>query len=128
MWDIRKIPFRIFECPSQFLHFFPQVCEGCQFCSSAEEGERHVNHASVYWGLNYPQEEQEKKLNRLAGGVGEGQNMTQNKPNIPEHILVSENGLTLGSGTSSVRNENLRPLLHANIPLLSGKYGLRNHF
>ena len=45
-------------------------------------------------------------------------------------ILVSENGLflTLGSGTSSARNENLRPLLNINIPLISGKYGLRNHF
>ena len=45
-------------------------------------------------------------------------------------ILVSESGLflTLGSGTSSARNENLRPLLNRNIPLISGKYGLRNHF
>ena len=29
---------------------------------------------------------------------------------------------------SSARNENLRPLLNTNIPLNSGKYGLRNHF
>ena len=36
--------------------------------------------------------------------------------------------LTLGSGTSSAWNENLRPLLNRNIPLISGKYGLRNHF
>ena len=45
-------------------------------------------------------------------------------------ILVSENDLflTLGLGTSSARNENLRPLLNTNIPLISGKYGLRNHF
>ena len=45
-------------------------------------------------------------------------------------ILVSESGLflTLGSGTSSARNENLRPLLNTNIPLISGKYGFRNHF
>ena len=45
-------------------------------------------------------------------------------------ILVSESGLflTLGSGTSSARNENLRPLLNRNIALISGKYGLRNHF
>ena len=44
--------------------------------------------------------------------------------------LVSENDLflTLGSGTSSARNENLRPLLNTNIPLISGKYGLINHF
>ena len=44
-------------------------------------------------------------------------------------ILVSESGifLTLGSGTSSARFENLRPLLNRNIPLISGKYGLRNH-
>ena len=45
-------------------------------------------------------------------------------------ILVSESGLffTLGSGTSRARNKNLRPLLNRNIPLISGKYGLRNHF
>ena len=45
-------------------------------------------------------------------------------------ILVSESGLffTLGSGTSRARNKNLRPLLNRNIPLTSGKYGLRNHF
>ena len=36
--------------------------------------------------------------------------------------------LTLGSGTSSARKENLRPLLNTNIPLISGKYSLRNHF
>ena len=36
--------------------------------------------------------------------------------------------LTLGSGTSSARNENLRPLLKRKVPLISGKYGLRNHF
>ena len=36
--------------------------------------------------------------------------------------------LTPGSGTSSARNENLRPPLNINIPLISGKYGLRNHF
>ena len=45
-------------------------------------------------------------------------------------ILVSENDLffTLGLGTSNARNENLRPLLDTNIPLISGNYGLRNHF
>ena len=45
-------------------------------------------------------------------------------------ILVSENDLflTLGLGTFSARNKNLRPLLNRNIPLISGKYGLRNHF
>ena len=36
--------------------------------------------------------------------------------------------LTLDSGTSSAQNENLRPLLNTNIPLISGKYGLRNYF
>ena len=43
---------------------------------------------------------------------------------------ISESGLflTLGSGTSSDQNENLRPLLNRNIPPISGKYGLRNHF
>ena len=47
-----------------------------------------------------------------------------------EVILVCENDLflTLGSGTSSAQNENLRPLLYTNIPLISGKYGIRNHF
>ena len=42
-------------------------------------------------------------------------------------LISSESGLflTLGSGTSSARNENLRPLLNRNIPLISGKYGLR---
>ena len=29
--------------------------------------------------------------------------------------------------SSSARNENVRPLLDKNIPLISGKYGLRNH-
>ena len=45
-------------------------------------------------------------------------------------ILLSESGLflTLGSGSSSARNKNLRPLLNRNIPLISGKYGLKNHF
>ena len=33
-----------------------------------------------------------------------------------------------GTVCSSARNENLRPLLNRNIPLISGKYGLRNHF
>ena len=36
--------------------------------------------------------------------------------------------LTLGWSTSSAQNKNLRPLLNRNIPLISGKYGLRNHF
>ena len=35
--------------------------------------------------------------------------------------------LTLGLSTSSARNENLRPLLNRNIPLISGEYGFRNH-
>ena len=49
---------------------------------------------------------------------------------IQVHILVSENDLflTLGLGTSNARNENLRLLLNTNIPLISGNYGLRNHF
>ena len=39
-------------------------------------------------------------------------------------FLVSENGLflTLGLCTSSARNENLRPLLNTNIPLISEKW------
>ena len=32
------------------------------------------------------------------------------------------------SGTSSARNENLRPLLNTNIPLISVKYGPRDYF
>ena len=36
--------------------------------------------------------------------------------------------LTLGSGTSGARNENLRPLFNTNIPPISGKSGLRTHF
>ena len=47
-----------------------------------------------------------------------------------EVILVCENDLflTLGSGTSSAQNENQRPLLNSNLPLISGKYDPRNHF
>ena len=43
---------------------------------------------------------------------------------------IVENGLflTLGSGTFSARNKNLRPPLNTNTSLISGKYGLRNHF
>ena len=33
---------------------------------------------------------------------------------------------TLGSGTWGALNENLRELLHTNIPLISGNYGLRS--
>ena len=49
---------------------------------------------------------------------------------FPKAILVSESGLflTLGSGTSSARNKNLKPLLNTSTPPISGKYGLRNHF
>ena len=45
-------------------------------------------------------------------------------------LETSENDLflTLGSGASSARNKNLRPLLDRNIPLIRRKYGLRNHF
>ena len=45
-------------------------------------------------------------------------------------ILVGESGLFLtpGSGTSSAKNENLRLFLYRNIPLISGKYGLRIQF
>ena len=47
---------------------------------------------------------------------------------LPKLLTANDLFLTLSSGTSSVRNENLRPLLITNIPLFSGKYGLRNHF
>ena len=52
---------------------------------------------------------------------------TENEEKV---ILVSENDpfLTLGSGTSSARNKNLRLLQNTKIPLISGKYGHRNHF
>ena len=45
-------------------------------------------------------------------------------------VVVSENDLFLisGLGTSNVRHKNLRPLLNTNIPLISGNYGLINHF
>ena len=36
--------------------------------------------------------------------------------------------LTFGSGTSGAWNKKLRPLFNVNIPPISGKYGLRNHF
>ena len=36
--------------------------------------------------------------------------------------------LTFRMGTSNARNKNLRPLFNTNIPPISGKYGLRNHF
>ena len=36
--------------------------------------------------------------------------------------------LTLSLGTSSAWNENLRSLLNTHIPLISGIYGIRNHF
>ena len=41
-------------------------------------------------------------------------------------VVVSENDLFLisGLGTSNARNENLRPLLNTNIPLISGNYSL----
>ena len=41
-------------------------------------------------------------------------------------IVLNDLFITLSSGTSSVRNENLRPLLDTHIPLISGKYFLRN--
>ena len=49
---------------------------------------------------------------------------------LKKRDVISENDLflTLGLGTSNARNENLRPLLNTNIPLISGNYGLRNHF
>ena len=36
--------------------------------------------------------------------------------------------LTFRMDTSNARNKNLRPLFNTNIPPISGKYGLRNHF
>ena len=36
--------------------------------------------------------------------------------------------LTFWMDTSNARNKNLRPLFNTNIPPISGKYGLRNHF
>ena len=52
----------------------------------------------------------------------------------PEHApgekekVILDLFFTLGSGTSRAQNENLIPLLNTTIPLISGKYGLRNHF
>ena len=42
---------------------------------------------------------------------------------LPDNLI-----LTLGSGTSGARKENLKPLFDTNITLICGKYGLRNHF
>ena len=36
--------------------------------------------------------------------------------------------MTFSSLSVRARNKNLRPLLNTNIPLISGKYGSRNHF
>ena len=47
------------------------------------------------------------------------------EPRVRNTTLVSENGLFL---TSGARNENRRPLLRKNIPQISWKYDLRNHF
>ena len=59
--------------------------------------------------------------------LGTGSGRTESEEKV---VLASENDLflILGLGTSSAGNENLRPLLNTNIPLISGKYGLRNHF
>ena len=47
---------------------------------------------------------------------------------LPSFTYQNDLFLTLGLGTSNARIENLRPLLNTNIPLISGNYGLRNHF
>ena len=67
----------------------------------------------------------EKWSQIFVSGIGSAQTESEEKV-----ILVSENDLflTLGLGTSNARNENLRPLLNTNIPLISGNYVLRNHF
>ena len=44
------------------------------------------------------------------------------------YVCVEKWSSIFVSGTSSARNENQRPLFNRNIPLISGKYGLRNHF
>ena len=61
---------------------------------------------------------------------GENQKRSAQTESEEKAQLASESGLflTLGSGTSSGRNKNLRPLLNRNIPLVSGKYGVKNHF
>ena len=55
------------------------------------------------------------------------QNMHQEKKKLPM-VNFLDLFLTFGSDTSSAQNKNLRPLLNRNIPLISGKYGLRNHW
>ena len=52
------------------------------------------------------------------------------EPRVRKRLLSPTNRAfsSLGSGTSCARNENLRPLLNKNIPLISEKYGFRNHF
>lgn len=52
-----------------------------------------------------------------------------NIPNWSVHFKVKKGlFLTFRMGTSNARNKNLRPLFNTNIPPISGKYGLRNHF
>ena len=47
------------------------------------------------------------------------------EPRVRNTTLVSENGHFL---TSGARNEDRRPLLRKNIPQISWRYDLRNHF
>ena len=66
-------------------------------------------------------------LTLILGRVGGKMSFLAGQVHNLTHLL-NDQFLTLGLGTSSARNENLRPLLNTNITLISGKYGLRNHF
>ena len=51
------------------------------------------------------------------------------KPTIAEAKAILKVKVAFsGSGTSTALNENLRPLLYRNIPVISGKYGLSDTF
>ena len=58
-------------------------------------------------------------------GIGSAHSESEEKPPFQ---LKKWLFLTFWMGTSNARNKNLRPLFNTNIPPISGKYGLRNHF
>ena len=65
------------------------------------------------------------KFSQIARGFQKCKSVSARTESEEKATLVSENDLflTLGSGTSGAQNEN-----YTNIPLISGKYGLRKLF
>ena len=57
-----------------------------------------------------------------------GRSMDWERKNVSRLQLKKWLFLTFWMDTSNARNKNLRPLFNTNIPPISGKYGLRNHF